>query len=352
MSMSNWSVNMRGTARIRYFYWKQPVNTPVPPTPVPTSTMPPLTLDDFGIFLEDTWSPDERAEILRAAWETGRALSAHGAAATPVEAFREVLQGVNDRGIQRILRFNRIDNDLPVCITSKTEDNPDYSASIGCDPSVIMNQYTAVHEFGHVLVGRTTVAGESSFLSKVENPNGNILTDFSPTPTFVMGPRGYNLVRGQSQDWQRSNVVSDNGWGSAGLWDQTSIATYQFPTTTPGTQPAPLVVPQIGPCGPGAPPLPVAAGTPFPFQQNPCTFADWEEVDDVGTITEIEEAAADMFLNWVYWKNYGDSVSFRNYRWRSSTCYPDGCPDTGQSGQARSNWMNQTMAELFIEFNW
>jgi hypothetical protein len=168
MGMSNWGVNMSGTARIRYIYWTQDYYsqpaTPTP-TPPPTSTMPTVTLDDFGIFLEDTWSPEERAEILRAAWETGRALSAHGAAATPVEAFREVLQGRNANGVQRRLRFRRIGN-IFVCITDKLPDNPDISASVGCNSNVIMNQYTAVHEFGHVLVSRTG----SFYIDRVEGP--------------------------------------------------------------------------------------------------------------------------------------------------------------------------------------
>jgi hypothetical protein len=53
----------------------------------------------------------------------------------------------------------------------------------------------------------------------------------------------------------------------------------------------------------------------------------------------------------------GDSDSCQtaggeNKGWRSAACYPDGCPDPGLSGQARSTWMNQTMRDLFNEFNW
>ncbi|MDX2137046.1 MAG: hypothetical protein SF123_03050, partial [Chloroflexota bacterium] len=36
MSWSNWGVNLRGTARVRYIYWKQEVSTPTP-----TATLPP-----------------------------------------------------------------------------------------------------------------------------------------------------------------------------------------------------------------------------------------------------------------------------------------------------------------------
>ncbi|MDX2139892.1 MAG: hypothetical protein SF123_17535, partial [Chloroflexota bacterium] len=38
MSMSNWGVNMRGTARVRYIYWSPPINTPTPPPLPPPGT--------------------------------------------------------------------------------------------------------------------------------------------------------------------------------------------------------------------------------------------------------------------------------------------------------------------------
>ncbi|MDX2139463.1 MAG: cell wall hydrolase, partial [Chloroflexota bacterium] len=47
MSMSNWGVNMRGTARVRYIYWRQEAATPVPtvpPTATPVSTLTPTAI--------------------------------------------------------------------------------------------------------------------------------------------------------------------------------------------------------------------------------------------------------------------------------------------------------------------
>jgi hypothetical protein len=76
------------------------------------------------------------------------------------------------------------------------------------------------------------------------------------------------------------------------------------------------------------------------------------DITTVGGITEVEEAAADMFLNWVYWENYGDSAAFMDQLWRSSSCYPNGCNDPGASGRARSEWMDETMTALFTEFGW
>ncbi len=347
-----------GAAALDYPACIVPSSTPAE-TLIPTVTTTPIgsQLDDYGIVLEGEWLLDEQAEILEAAKETGAALSAHGADADPIIAFREVLQGTN--GTQwRAIKFSRIDNSPgpAVCITAKMPDGIEYSANIQCDHRVTMNRFTAVHEFGHVFVGRTTQAnGISSYSAMVEIPSsgGGSLRDLAPTPNFVMGPRSYNLERGPSDDWQRSNVLTDNGWGSAGLWNQGSYYTYDFPEP-PAPTPTlfPLMVPQIGPCGEGAPSLPVANGPPFPFQQNPCTFPNWETTDPVGPITEVEEAAADMFLNWVYWKNYGSGTAFLDQIWRSSDCYPNGCPDSGLSGQARSTWMNGTMSTIFAQFGW
>jgi hypothetical protein len=327
------------------------------PTPTPTPTFTPTptpapTLQDFGIVLEGNWTTAEQTGILTAATEAGKALSSHGAAATPVEAFREVLQGRN--GTQwRQIRFSRIDVAGTYCTTIKNP-SADFSANIQCDIDLIMTQYTAVHEFGHVFVGRTTVSGVSRYLSITENPGGANVPLRDSASKFVMGYRGYVLAIGTRTDWQRSDVITDNGWGSAALWDQISYYTYNFPNPpAPTPTPLPLSVPRIGPCGPGAPAgLPVINQNPYPFQQNPCTFPNWETTDPAGAITEIEEAAADMFLNWVYRKNSSAPPGFIDNLWRSSTCYPNGCADSGLSGQARTTWMNQKMTDLFTEFGW
>jgi hypothetical protein len=93
--------------------------------------------------------------------------------------------------------------------------------------------------------------------------------------------------------------------------------------------------------------------TPFPFQQNPCTFPNWETTaTDVGRVAEIEEAAADMFLSWVYFKTSNGQSGFMDSSWRGASCYANGCSDSTEPGQARANWMNQTMNTLFSQFGW
>lgn len=330
------------------------------PTTTPCPTLPAPTLNDFGIDLQGTWTCTEQSAIRTAAINVGNALSLQGAATTGVAAFREVMQGMSGT-TQRQIRFSRITTSSPVCITAKTPNGTEISGNIQCGTTVVMNEYTATHEFGHIFVGRTTpsVPNVFGFLNWVERPNGP--ANNSPLRTasqiHVMGSRGYPLAGLNGQDWQRSDIFIDNGWGSAAQWDQqTYFGPYDFvPPPAPTPTLSPLNVPNVGPCGEGAPTtIWMPNATPFPLQQNPCTFPNWESTaTDVGRVAEIEEAAADMFLNWVYFKISNGQTGFGDTRWRGGNCYPNGCPDIAeQPGQVRANWMNQTMTTLFTQFGW
>jgi predicted outer membrane repeat protein len=317
---------------------------PLTPTPTPSATPSTASLADYGIVIEGNYDSAQQAAILAAVIQTGNALSDHGAALTSVEAFREVMQG-EVGGVFRTIKFSRVELSQPVCITAKTPDNPDYSANIQCHTTVIITEHAAVHELGHVLVGRTTVNGTSSYLSRIRDPDGSgtanrILTDRG---NFLMGVTGYNLQGNVAVlDWQRSDVDTDNGWGTAALWEGSYYGPYALLS---GGQ---RYIPKLGPCGEGAPtPQPPVVAQPFTFQQNPCTFPNWIlPVGSIGTVVEIEEAAADMFLNWVY-------DAFQNRLWRLPGCYPDGCAQQqDNAGEKRKNFMDLVMWNLFTDFGW
>jgi hypothetical protein len=215
--------------------------------------------------------------------------------------------------------------------------HPERPASIACDPGVVMTQYTAVHELGHVFSTRSITA----YRNFIDVPP---LLD--ALDRFLMGSRSYNLTEGNRFDWQRSDVQIDSGWGSAALWDGSYLGPYTL------TTPPPLYIPNIGPCGEGVPSQPTVSGAPFDFQQNPCTYPSWllaMTPEGKGNITELEEAAADMFLNWVY--SINGSGGFSNYQWRATRsatpCYPNGCPNPiGLPGDARRTRMGQIMGTL------
>jgi len=333
------------------------------PTPNPTVTPTPPTLTDFGIEFEGIWSDAEKVEVLMAAIETGTALSSLRASSNLVEAFRTVLQGTNATGAWRSIVFSRATNSGAFCITNPTPNSSTQIASISCDTRVVMNLYTAVHEFGHIFSLRTG----NVFRSNVEYPNGSGQLGLRIGNVNVLGYRSYTgLVGGDQTDWQRSDVLIDNGWGDAALWDGNYRYRYDFatqvpdqvglstPTPTPRATALPVFIPAIGPCNTGSPTdLPIVNANFFPFQQNPCTFPNWIVSDvSTGKTVEIEEAVADMFLNWVFWKNSQGQEGFQNELWRGGTCYPNGCNDPANSGNVRSAWMDATMIQLFVTFSW
>jgi hypothetical protein len=337
--------------------------TPAPTlTRTPTATLAP-SLADFGIELEGTWTSAEQQEILAGTVEVGRALFAIGIGTNPVEAFRIVMQGQNG-GVWRKIKFSWANFDGVYCITTPMASG-EYSGSIACDTRVNFTRYLVVHEYGHIFSGRTG----DRFRATIEYPNedGRALRDSNGN--LVLGRRTYNLVVGTVSDFQRSDVVLDNGWASPALWDNTNLVFKKPPVN--GTPVASVTIPLIGPCGPEAPyTMPVIDDIPYNFQQNPCTFPNWIVINpdtDNGTAIpvssdatteEIEEAAADMFLGWVFWKN-NPNTGFSNTHWRYlsynnfTLCVPNGCQVNDLApGTARGEWMNQTISDLANIFNW
>lgn len=87
------------------------------------------------------------------------------------------------------------------------------------------------------------------------------------------------------------------------------------------------------------------------FQQNSFSIGDWLAPplsDD--RVEEIDEAVADMFLNWVYRKVTNGDEGFKNISWLTSAgCNTSsGCDDaTRRPGDARFDWIESTMSSIF-----
>jgi hypothetical protein len=227
--------------------------------------------------------------------------------------------------------------------------HPVYSKLAAANASGIVSEVLIDQGFLSLVFPR--IAQSSFVLSLAWHPvDANLLASGDAAGLITLFRTPYmDIVR----QWQSDGPVVGLDWSRDGRYlaygtaDGYALADAiaYLPTATPTITPSPT--PQ-----PSATPLPPPIGTPFPFQQNPCTFPSWLlEPGSLGRIVEVEEAAADMFLNWVYWRN-DTQVAFSDMLWRSAACYPDGCPDPGLSGQARSTWMDQTMADLFTEFRW
>ncbi len=85
------------------------------------------------------------------------------------------------------------------------------------------------------------------------------------------------------------------------------------------------------------------------FQQDSYRVEEWAFAQgSFERQTEIDEAAADMFLNWVYYKTTNVQEGFRNISWLGSTCQTTvENNDASNPGTVRFNWMQDTMNCIF-----
>lgn len=240
----------------------------------------------------------------------------------PVAAFRQVM--VDNSGEIQIA-FARTTSAGNTCTTN---DNPSVPlvARITCYTDNHFTEFTAVHELGHIFIDRT---GNSLTDDHLDDPSLKE-KDRHPDPEERLVIFGY-ILRPENGNWLSDWDRGPWGWGTGAevLSDDISIRT-------------------VGACESST------ATPPTAFQQNPCQVKDWRAIgDEKGT--EIEETAADMFLNWVYWSiEVSDPISqntgFENIRWSSPT---QGTEDNIRlPGDVRSDWMNQTMIELFNNLGW
>jgi hypothetical protein len=88
------------------------------------------------------------------------------------------------------------------------------------------------------------------------------------------------------------------------------------------------------------------------FQQNSFAAESWA-VPPGGAILvqEVDEATADMFLNWVYRHLFGTSTGFKNQSWQGIPCLGSAVQGTDDSdrtpGDRRYEWMQEEMQLLF-----
>ena len=266
-------------------------------TPLPTQTPSVPTLADYGVALVEPtdWNPTETDALLNAFLRVGQALQSQYGGISPQEAFTRVMYGSGRSQIQLIRSSS-----IAYCLTDNNV-SPPLQSTITCNPSLIITEYTIVHELGHVFVGRT---------------GGHYTTDPNATPTntptyFYLNnfatvvDHNAMIVYGYSpstNSWDRR----DRGWGSS----------------------SPLI----------------SSNQACDFQQNP--------LKEVGiTSDEVDEGAADMFLNWVYQELNLDG--FKNIDWEGYTvCSVSGNTDTTNPGDERYLWMEGIMEQLGNAREW
>lgn len=266
-----------------------------------------IPLEYFGVVTNGNWNTGELEKIRKGVTRTGAAFSTL-TNTYPHIAFRRVFLNNNPSNWQ-IIQINKAALGGIWCETS--------APNIECDDNISITPFTISHELGHVFVTRTggTITGSlSSFYSLVDNPNdeyfcntaliGSIYDNSPNCNSIVFGRRLDDFLR---PDWARGG----RGWGSA-------------PTPLPN---------------------------PSNFQQNPYTILDGDDTSLTGEfkLKKRDEAAADMFLNWVHSRI--SKGGFADISWLGS-CSTSGCPDNTLPGQARYQWMTQSMSTLFGLYSW
>lgn len=360
----------------------------------------------------DFWTIGELEELLNGVQAAGQALREQSTVGYNLDqdAFRNILlfNPTTDW-----IEFKRSDNSVTTCSTNPRSPSEITStnarATITCGGSNQFTQFTAVHELGHVFLHQTAYDTPSTATPiptpSCPTPAFNTCINFPGTPgapnteslgwgdgLFVFGPRTFFYTREDIRAFLASVRIT-------GATAEPYVAAFSYLDEATGT-PAPEGEPTIaGPgttaqtdwlrgergWGSGASNQGACANnngpSPTDFQQNPCTFHEWlaekatlyallfegGNIQDA-KLTELDEAGADMFLNWVYRSlNQG---GFENASW-SSNCMaavagtpppynplPDICED-GVSvtegngpGDDRWNWMETRMGEFFAYFGW
>jgi hypothetical protein len=278
----------------------------------PTPTATPPTLASYGVATTNC-DQNEINAVFAGTQATGLTLQLTFGGGSAWDTFRRVMYTPGRSGI----RFDCDANAGVVCETENFPPAPNagLQAVIRCGSQVQLSQYTVVHEYGHVFTGRMGGLVEgSTYFGLISQPQ---VTLAPPAPAGTLGPLfddAQNIVFGPflagvnlDPDWTRGG----RGWGS--------------PASTP-----PAV-----PCN---------------FQQNAFTVNDWQVTPTrtpPAIQTERDEAAADMFLNWVYRvQNLG---GFRNEDQRNiSDCAFVAPTDTGNPGDARYRYMQTIVMPTLV----
>jgi hypothetical protein len=347
MNMKIYEIRLIGTDNILYTVWfnannpiglttncgSVPTITPTPvatvtpvatATPVPTATPVAYTLADYGITVSG-WSPAEEAIILEAVNDTAEALhmiSSQRSNRSQADTFK-IVMGITGTGQLSITKsttqdgFCEMKNDLtlPTLTCYGTLSQPDNSTNRP------YTKYVFVHELGHRFDNQSRQGSQTDSLmywmnhphqvpaqAPADQANRSLnVKDCDKQTVFGL------FKTNEIEHWTRGR----RGWGSTA---------------------------------------------------NEKEFSDFQQnfVDSIGIADEskdVDEAAADMFLNWVYRRltygpaNWADECAgptpVANEPWLGfKNITGDGSVDSTHSGNVRYWWMEQVMRLIFQTKNW
>jgi hypothetical protein len=265
-------------------------------------------------------------------------------------------------------------------------------ATIDCGTQKPLNQYTIVHELGHVFQHRTTeiinpsnpqahpcynanaTSHSINFCMEIPVPSASGSLGTGDT-YFIFGKRTFYYTRNQVATLlQRlgipTTVLTAEAFTYAAYIANDPTLYYEANSEwyrgirgwgSPTGQ-------QVGPCDGDAP----SNFVPTDFQQNPCEFYPWIEAALRGIspqdpsliplgVVEHEEALGDMFVNWVYrtlTNGQSGQVGFGNLDGKGlpdsnvitnlATLVPGSFPQQRNGpGDDRFYWMNSVVIRFF-----
>jgi hypothetical protein len=304
-------------------------------------------LDDYGVYI--VGGAGQESEVASGVTETGEALDTLSTSwSDPVSAFRRIMLEdttptevtEDDLLIAVIFESSRpvncqtynyrltpaqmlgqglLPQSVIDLINASGNGDRQHRAYIWCYSGAFFNQYTLVHELGHIFSNSSAQNGQESLKEYVYD------TGRSPNPTYIRDSNdnpvmGYFSFPGfESSIWDRGT----RGWGSGPVCQYD----YELPNKYRCIDGTRIVT---------------------NFQQHGPPYEAGED--------HFDETAADMFLNWVY-------TAFQDISWspradvalntQDGACVnSNGCPDWRQPGEARSNWMNNTMSQILSSHGW
>ncbi len=257
-----------------------------------------LSASDPNVASQRAWTFAELSEILRGVQYVARALYE---AKYPIQTIvaDNRIQGFFNQ-VMGAFEIRRVQNGYLLPGT----DGCNGSANIACTSvgqntivfygNVNVSQYTLVHELGHFFNNRSDMGGAATVSLHARMAQAKV-DDYGSPAGRVFGQQGSDWVRGK------------RGWGS----------------------------------GPSS---------PTDFQQNAYEVKD-VDASSLERFTEIDEATADMFLNWVYSVVTDRKLGFQNISWLGAGCQTAaGCKqETERPGDARFEWMRGQMSEIFSQ---
>ena len=261
------------------------------------------------------WTFAELTEVLTGLQLTARALYERRYPGSVNSTSHDQMQSLFRR-VMGTLQFRRVQNGYVVSAGDGCNGTTNSACtSVGQGAILLYGsfpviQYTIVHELGHYFNNRSATSTGTSLYSRME----------SASVLDSTGVRVFGVAAGS--DWRRGA----RGWGSGPASTYDNIGN--------------LITLQV-----------------TNFQQNSYT-ANNAPSGTASSVRMVDEATADMFLNWVYAVATSRAQGFLNISWLKdvpTSCTStqantaSGCPDSTNPGDARYDWIHVQMQQIFTQ---